>query len=182
MKRTEFYTTPDGVVMAKPDGEPVRVLTERDRELVGEVLAAMGRIWPEALRATAALYERSAANRPYYEWLVATRFIRCNMGEYDTLTPDADDGGDWHLEEVRCPMRGECRHEGVICKPRRDTSLSSREIEVARLVGHMTADEIADTLCISPCTVRNHIAAIKAKLGMRRTAEIAAWTERHGGV
>lgn len=179
MKRTEFYTTPSGEVMAKPEGEPVRVLTERDRELVGEVIAAMGNIWPGALRAAAELYERSSRNRPYYEWLIASRFIRCNMGEYDTLAVDADGDGRWNLEEVRCPLRGECRHEGVICKPRRETRLTSREAEVARLVGRMDAEAVADTLSVSVCTVRNHVAAIKAKLGLHRTAEIAAWAERN---
>ena len=174
MIRAEFYNSPSGEVLIKPDGEQAKVLTANDRDIVNDIITAMAEIWPDALNAIKDLYKKSAANKPYYNWLIATRFVRCNFGEYDTLKLDSD-GLNWHLEEVRCPLRGLCRHEGVICKPKRTTVLSDREMQVARLVGTMKAEEIADKLCISICTVRNHIASIKSKLGLRRTGAIASY-------
>ena len=55
-------------------------------------------------------------------------------------------------------------------------ALSSREIEVARLVATgATNREIATMLSIAPKTVAAHVEHILAKLGVSRRAQIAAW-------
>jgi DNA-binding CsgD family transcriptional regulator len=53
--------------------------------------------------------------------------------------------------------------------------LSPREIEVTRLIcrGHSDA-EIASLLHISPHTAHDHVRAVRAKLGVRSRAEVAA--------
>ena len=54
--------------------------------------------------------------------------------------------------------------------------LTSREFEVARLVGEgYTNAEIADSLGIAPKTASSHVEHILAKLGASRRAEIATW-------
>ncbi len=54
--------------------------------------------------------------------------------------------------------------------------LTSREFEVARLVGEgLTKAEIADTLGIAPNTASSHVEHILAKLGAARRTEIATW-------
>jgi DNA-binding NarL/FixJ family response regulator len=54
--------------------------------------------------------------------------------------------------------------------------LSGREIEVARTIARgRTNQEIAAELVISLSTVKTHVAAIQAKLGVRNRVEIAAW-------
>jgi DNA-binding CsgD family transcriptional regulator len=58
----------------------------------------------------------------------------------------------------------------------RSSPLSSRELEVADLVGKgLTNREIAQRLIISSRTVESHVDHIKAKLGFGRRARIVAW-------
>ncbi|HEV8402051.1 MAG TPA: AAA family ATPase [Candidatus Limnocylindrales bacterium] len=57
--------------------------------------------------------------------------------------------------------------------------LTSREFEVARLVGEgMTNGEIADALGIAPKTASSHVEHILSKLGASRRAEIATWASQ----
>jgi DNA-binding CsgD family transcriptional regulator len=69
---------------------------------------------------------------------------------------------------------------------RRRSPLSSRELEVADLVGMgLTNREIAQRLIISTRTVESHVDHIKVKLGFGRRARIVAWAldqaSDHGG-
>ena len=86
---------------------------------------------------------------------------------------DIDKSGTWHFEEVRCPLRGECVDEGVICKPELNTSLTDREREVLELIGEgCQAADIADLLCISVATVNRHRENIKAKLNINTVGQL----------
>jgi non-specific serine/threonine protein kinase len=60
------------------------------------------------------------------------------------------------------------------------TPLSTREVTIARLVasGH-TIQQIAARLDLSPRTVNNHLAGIRAMLGLANRTELAAWAARH---
>jgi ATP/maltotriose-dependent transcriptional regulator MalT len=59
--------------------------------------------------------------------------------------------------------------------------LSRREAEVLRLIAAgLTNREIAETLCISPETVKKHAASIYGKLGVGRRAEAAAKVQALG--
>ncbi|WP_432929344.1 response regulator [Microbispora sp. CA-135349] len=54
--------------------------------------------------------------------------------------------------------------------------LSNRELEVVRAVARgRTNQEIAAELFISLSTVKSHVAAVQAKLGLRNRVEVAAW-------
>ena len=56
------------------------------------------------------------------------------------------------------------------------SSLSDREIEVAREIAHgRTNLEIGAELFISLSTVKGHVSTIQTKLGLRNRVEIAAW-------
>lgn len=62
-----------------------------------------------------------------------------------------------------------------------DRPLSARETEVVRaLVAGRTNREIAADLGIALSTVKGHLSAIQAKLGVRNRLEIAAWAWRAG--
>lgn len=83
------------------------------------------------------------------------------------------------LEEVKCPLRGECVFEGTICKAKMKTVLSDREMEVAKRLGRdMSKTEIAEDLRISICTVARHIANIKSRLKLAHSNQIVAWFSR----
>lgn len=59
--------------------------------------------------------------------------------------------------------------------------LSGRETEVARAIAlGRTNLEIGAEMFISLSTVKGHVAAIQAKLGLRNRVEIAAWAWEHG--
>lgn len=59
--------------------------------------------------------------------------------------------------------------------------LSERETEVTRAVARgCTNQETADELFISVSTVKGHLSAVQAKLGLRNRVEVAAWAWEHG--
>lgn len=59
--------------------------------------------------------------------------------------------------------------------------LTAREREVATLVGcGLTSRQIADRLVISKRTVDTHVDHIRAKLGLRSRAQVAAWVAARG--
>jgi DNA-binding NarL/FixJ family response regulator len=65
--------------------------------------------------------------------------------------------------------------------PTYPAGLSVREVEVLRLLATgRTNPEIADTLFISPATVRHHVAHILAKTNSDNRAAAAAFAQRHG--
>lgn len=180
LSNLEFYNTPDGAVMVKPVGQPAFELGESHRDIITELLAAIRDRYPKAHAALMELYSRSTMNRRWYEYRVVHRFIRCNLGEYDQYRLDINHRGQLQLEEVHCPLRGECRHEGVICKPELDTRLTERELEVFRLIAqNLQTEDIAEELHISPCTVARHRENIKAKIGAKNVAEMTAYWLRN---
>lgn len=174
LTKIEFYNCPDGSINIKPVDGPMYIYDKSCRALTQELIIKIRDWYPDAFVALSDLYGKSAANRDYYEFQIVHRFIRCNFGEYDTMAQDISITGQLNLEEVRCPLRGECKLEGLVCKPRLQTKLSERELEVARLVNNgLSRDEIAQELGISICTVGRHITNIKARLHISRTSHIA---------
>lgn len=179
----EFFKTPEGDVMYKRQGCPVRELTEHDRETTSELLSLIRTRYPEAFAALADIYSRSERNRAWYEFRMVSRFIRCNLGDYDTQSIDIDADGLLHMEQMKCPLMGagDCPWDGVICHPTLSTGLTTRELEVLPLLAEgLQSHEIAERLSISKNTVDRHRQNILAKLGKRSTAEIAAYY--HGQV
>ncbi len=59
--------------------------------------------------------------------------------------------------------------------------LTEREVQVLQLVGRGWDNRrIAEALCISEGTVKNHVSNLYAKLGLHSRAEAVAWAWRHG--
>ena len=172
----EFYNTPDGQVCCKPINEPMFILKETDTKLIAAMLTAIQELYPAAFAALAEIYSRSELNKNYYQFKMVHRFIRCNFGEYDALSLDVNGG--FRFEDVRCPLRGECLFEGVICRPVLDTKLSSREEQVARLLAQgYKFEDIGKELHISPFTVKRHITNIKTRLKLNTHQIIAKFSK-----
>lgn len=176
LEKIEFYNCPDGSVNIKPFEQPMFVYDMADKRckaITEEMIVLIRDLYPGAFTALSKLYSVSERNKDFFEFRIVHRFIRCNFGEYDALSYDISHGGCFNIEDVRCPMRGECLHEGVICKPQLKTQLSQREEEVARLLAEgLTRDEVAEELHISVYTVHRHIANIKARLHFKHTNQI----------
>jgi DNA-binding CsgD family transcriptional regulator len=101
-----------------------------------------------------------------HKYLVVRRFFRCNFFIHDNI-PDIDNDGNYHIECVPCPLKGwDCNGQNVICNPKLNTTLSERELEVARELIYTDNNKIkvADKLFISTHTVENHRRNIYAKL------------------
>lgn len=176
MVNIEFYNTPEGAVMIKEYGQPVRELILSDRGIVEPMLSILRDRYPIAFARLSELYSRNEQNRWNYEYKMVHRFCRCNFGEYDQNNLDIDYAGTFHFEEVRCPLRGECLHEGVVCRPELNTKLTDREKEIVKLIADgCQAQNIADELCISVATVNRHRENIKAKLQLRNIGEIVSY-------
>lgn len=64
------------------------------------------------------------------------------------------------------------QQEGLVFSP--------REVEVLKLIGQgSTNNEIAEALCISPNTVKNHITSIFSIFGNRNRTIVALWARTH---
>ena len=172
----EFYNTPEGDVMIKERGHAAVVLCEDNRPTIEYMLAVIRDRYPKAHARLMQLYSSSTMNRWHYEFRVVHRFIRCNFGEYDQYNLDINKDGQFVFEEVKCPLRGECEHEGVICRPELDTALTAREMNVFRLIAsNCQTDDIAAELHISPYTVNRHRENIKAKIKVHNVSEMISY-------
>ncbi len=70
---------------------------------------------------------------------------------------DFESDGKINLEFVPCPLRGECEHENVICRPQFGHPLSPTEFKVMQgFYNKMSVKEIADSLFIAENTCRKH--------------------------
>lgn len=176
LQNIEFYNTPSGDVIVAEIAKPIKVLDENDTSLISTLLEVIMDRWPEAYKRLAENYTKSERNIRHYNFRMVKRFLRCNCGEYDQNQIDIDSHGRWNFEEVKCPLRGECRDECVICKPKMNNKLTDREMEVFRLIAeNMQMDEIADELSISIATVNRHRENIKAKLGLKSVKEMITY-------
>lgn len=180
---TEIYVTPDGAVMIKQDGESAWELKEtgdKSQSFIQAVLEYIRTFYVEAFEKLCEVYSKKEPNRLNYEYWIVSRFIRCNVGEYDRLSYDIDHAGRLQFEEVRCPLRGECKYENVICKPQFTSGLSHRETEMLRLiVDHYQTDEIAEKLHLSPHTVNNHRRNIHIKTATRTIGELVDYWHKN---
>ena len=86
----EFYNTPDGSVMYKENGQPVKLLSENNRGIIEAIMTIIQQRYPIAFARLAELYSRYERNRIHFEFMMVHRFIRCNFGEYDQFKYDID--------------------------------------------------------------------------------------------
>ncbi len=175
METLEFLNKNDGGVVVVSEGD-AHVLTENDTALVDSMFEHIAFNYTEAFDMLCFLYSRSELNYRHFRFLVVSRFIRCNFGRFDTQQWDIDASGRWSLEDVDCPLRSECKAEGIICRAKLTTGLSSRELEVVVLLAEgNTARQTAKHLCISEHTVNVHVQNILRKMGATNMKQVTTW-------
>ncbi len=164
MKAIEFITTPDGKVLYKEDGHEVQRLTKFS-EVMKPLASIIKERFPECHARLATLYRGDSAR-------MIDRFVRCNFGEHDLLTEDIDNGL-LNFEEVRCPLRGICTDEHIICKPKSIVNLPPSEREVVNLyLNGYTIDDIAVELGKNRSTVKALLFKVKNRLAVKNCREI----------
>ena len=177
MKR-EFYTCEGRIYCLSDSGN--HEITEKDNDLIDEFIERISSFYPAAYEELQRIYSRSAVNVPYYRFLMVRRFIKCNFGDLDTTRFDDVGNGAFHFEKTKCPMRGECKQERIICMPDFDSKLSKAELRVMELYyRNENVDNIADALYLSGCTVKNHIKSAYAKLGVHSQGEFITYANKH---
>lgn len=179
MEGLEFYIVNDELWAKSDDGRNWRV-TERDADFIQSVISIIREQYPEAYKALAKEYQKSAVDPRYFQFLIVRRFCKCNFGELDTTKIDIERTGRFNFEKVKCPLRGECKYDGVICMPKFNSSLSDAELRVMRLVyDGKDKEEIAEQLFLSPHTVKNHIKSVYCKLGIHEKAEFIQYANKN---
>lgn len=104
------------------------------------------------------------------------KYCSCCFGAFDG-TADFKDGQFIHNEYWRCPKRGQCPVEGILCDALKvgpdDKFLSKREIAVLIEAGKCQLNkEIADRLNISEETVKVHLKHIYEKSGLMNKMDL----------
>lgn len=166
----EFFTDPHGRVMVANE-QGVRSYELEDTELTAQLFVRIEDEYPEAFRALSEIYRKSAANVPYFRYLVCSRFIRCNFSAYDRKA-DIGNNGQFVIEEVSCPLRTECLYSGIVCDAKFNTNLTQRQEEVMRLYCEgLSEEEIARELFISPETIKTTKRNAFRKAGVHSLAE-----------
>ncbi len=149
-----------------------KLLMPSDRDAVVFMLEQMMRCFPESCARLQEWAGDSMPNRVFFEYRMVDRFIRCNFGEADFLYSDVEDGI-FHFEEVRCPLRGICKDENVVCKPKFRLPVSKEESRAAVLYSKgFTAHEIAKVLGKGVKTVKNQLCNAAKRLGLNRTRDL----------
>lgn len=178
LTNTEFFVYECEVWYRASDGT-VRQLEEADGGMIDELIDHVSTYYPAAYAALCDEYKGCSLNRRYYRYRIALRFIRCNFAQLDSI-PDFTDHCRCTFESVPCPLRGECRHDRVICKPVFDHRLSASELPVLRLwYNGESIDEIATQLHLSPHTVNNHIRHAYQRLGIHTRGEFAKFAAQN---
>lgn len=165
MEVIEFYTSPEGQVYYRHPGQSARRFTKFSMEIIKPLMNIVRERFPECYARLAIIYKDKAYD-------MAERFVRCNFGEHDLLTQDID-RDILNFEEVRCPLRGICIDENVICKPKSLIRLSRGEQEVVKLyLNGCTFDAIAKQLNKNKNTVKTQLLRVRDKLGVKNCREI----------
>ncbi|WP_369524359.1 response regulator transcription factor [Muribaculum intestinale] len=175
---TEFFAYEGEVWYRLPDAS-LHKLCESDSEIILELIDVISTFYPMAYDALCLEYKGCALNHSYYRYRIATRFIRCNFAQLDNI-PDISDNGRCSFEFVQCPLRGECRYDNVICRPKFNHKLSAAEFPVLRLwYAGLSIETIADRLCLSPHTVHNHIRHAYQRLNVHSRSEFVLYASQN---
>ena len=170
MGSIEFRNDQRGNVYYQEDEQPEKRFTKFNSEIIDFILKEVSQRFPPCYARLIELYRSAAPTER--KFIMAVRFIKCNFGADDYLTMDIEDK-EFNFEEVKCPLRGFCQDEGIICKPRGLVCLPPEEKKTAKLyIKGYTFREIAQILDKSPATVKVQLCRIKDKLGVKNCREI----------
>lgn len=167
LRNYEFNIVPgqEGNVEVRHESDPVIVLHPNQRDFISAYIEFLKDRKPMAYERLYNRFIDSKANRPFHEFLIVRRHIRCNFGIFDNKL-DIDENGVFKLEYVPCPHCSECKDYGIVCNST-ESILSSSEIKVLKLLvsGHNTK-EISEIQFLSEHTVHNHRNNMMKKIGV----------------
>lgn len=164
--KIEFFSMDDDPEVLLRDNNSISKLEER-KDVTDIVFYIIKEQYSEAYNSLFSIYGK-AWN---FKFLAVRRFIKCNLSCHDSAI-DLD-GETLHFEKVPCPMRGECKWDGIICNPKLNNSLTEAEKRVYILLAENIEEcAIADQLFLSINTVQAHRKSIYRKLKISSKAEL----------
>lgn len=170
LTNVEFFTYGNEVMVRTADGA-VATLKPQDIDLINAMCDYMSAFYPKAYEVLCDEYKQSIRNQPYFRYRIVSRFVRCNFGDLDDI-PDISQSMRCNFEYVPCPLRGECRLDGIVCHPEFNHQLSPAELQVMRLVyDGLTEEVIGERLKLSPHTIHTHVRNAYARLDIHSKAE-----------
>ncbi|WP_372776471.1 helix-turn-helix transcriptional regulator [Mangrovibacterium sp.] len=177
IKSTEFYITPKGDVMIETQSG-IKKLEFSDRDFINKLYNQFNELYPAAMEALSQEFVKFRSIPAMHEFMIVRRMIKCNFGKYDSVM-DIDHLGNLNFEEVDCPLRGECHLENVVCKPKLNSKLSERELQIMQLLyeGYPKKD-VAAACAVSIETVRTHKRNAFRKLGVHSLAEFNSYANQ----
>lgn len=177
--KIEFFTGTDGQVWLRQGGK-CQTLSASMTQLVDFLEGKIRALYPAAHRRLTELYGGSSRNKTFFRFRIVERFVRCNMGDDNLMSVDID-GQDLHVEQVRCPLRGICEDEHVICSPTPASVFSKAEAQVVTLyAGGLTIREIAAKLRKSVSTVNCQLWRLARRLGLKSRNEVIRVAKVYG--
>lgn len=168
----EFYTTPAGEIAIVSENNETTYYTNSNHELTERLLVYIKEYYPKAVKALEEEYKKSINNKRFFEYKIVHRWLRCNCGTFDTLSEDYE-GGEIHVEQVPCPLRGECKLEGIVCMAKKKSIITERQMEIVKLLNSgRIAKEVAVDLGISVHTVNKTVQNIKKRTGISKVSQL----------
>lgn len=180
-KNIEFFRFPDGEVMFRAENNFVKSFSMAETEIIEYQYQYIGLKYAGAMVRLIELFSASQKNIAFFRFKVVDRFNRCNFSCLNTSKMDIDEDGIFHLEFVKCPLRGgSCPDEGIICQPRLTLNIRKSEMLVyAQLKNGLSYDEISQVLSISPVTVKHHCEALRRQIGVSTNEKLIAFWHKN---
>lgn len=171
----EFLQCVDNGQLLYRNGDKLVLFTKNSKCIIKVVNDIVKERFPTTWQRLCKLYD----THPHNSFLKARRFAKCNFSLLDSV-PDIAIDGSVNLEFVQCPLRGECEDEGIICSPKAFSILSSRQLDVVRLIDQGLKDQvIGDRLFISPLTVKTHVKHMLEITKCSNRTELAHFCRTH---
>ncbi|MHB1005816.1 MAG: response regulator transcription factor [Chloroflexota bacterium] len=165
--------TVEEVVSQLANQVPAAILCDLDLPAGRHACRALARRFP-----TAVIIALSGHDSPEALLRAQANGAATLVSKYDrlpTLLATLNDMALNRTTATNAEPEGRPRHRAEVAPLAPLQTLSTREREVARLIGHgLTNKEVARLMRIAPVTVRNHLSNAMSKLGARSRAEVAA--------
>jgi len=176
MKPIEFFNYEKEAMYRM--GDQVEKLTESSTEAINFILGLFEELYPKAYKASCKEYDRFKFHQRTFRFRMARRLIRCNFGNVDEREYDVTSTGTLQMENVPCPLRGDCPLEGIICNPEFNSKISPAELPVLKLLYEgLKPEDIAQKLIKSPHTINNHIRNAYTRMGVHSYGEFCKYVD-----
>lgn len=176
----ELYQEPGGEILVKSAAGDLFLLNERKRDFIVSMKLMIKNDYQKAWQGCCEWNHKASPNVTKFDFLNVRRFCKCNFQKYDGKL-DIDENGSLNFEFTDCPLRGECKYEGVICSPEFSNKLTEYDKSIVSMIVYqqMTADQIALRLSRSINTINNRRKTILEKTGCKTISQLVAYCYEH---